>query len=334
MTRGLTDRLAHTRRHLAGFLGADPDGSALVANATTGVALVLHSLDLSRGDEVLTAESGYGAVDFACDARGLRRRPVPLELTAGDDEIAGAVVGAAVPSVTRLAIVDLVSSATARRMPVERIAAGLREKGVPLLVDGAHGPGMLPLSVGDLGADFFVGNLHKWAYAPRSTAIFTVAPRWRSAIRPLVVSWEQNAGFPGNVEFAGTQDYTGWLAAPAGLFALRALGVDRVRTHNADLARYAQQTIGAALGVPASQLPDPGGPVAMRVVPLPGRLPGSQEAALALRERIVDELHTVVAVNAYRGRLLLRLCGQVYNQPGEYERLAADLPALLKNAGA
>ena len=45
-TQGLVDRIAHTRRHLAGFLGADPDGSALVGNTTTGVAVVLQSLGL------------------------------------------------------------------------------------------------------------------------------------------------------------------------------------------------------------------------------------------------------------------------------------------------
>jgi isopenicillin-N epimerase len=329
-TRGLRDRLAHTRRHLASFLGADPDGSALVGNATAGVAVVLHSLGLGTGDEVVTTDHGYGAVDRACDAAGVRRRVVPVPLTASADEIVETLRRVVQTGHTRLVIVDLVASPTARLFPVERIVQALRPTGVPVLVDGAHAPGMLPLRVDAVGADFFVGNLHKWAFTPRGTAILTVAARWRAGIRPTVVSWAQEEGFPRSVEFAGTLDYTGWLAAPIGLFTLRTLGVERVRAHNATLAAYAQHTVGAALGLGPTDLPDPGGPVAMRLVPLPVTGDTGQLAAERLRDRISDELGAEVAVNAWRDRLLLRLSAQVYNRPEEYERLAAGLPKLLR----
>jgi isopenicillin-N epimerase len=329
MTRGLTDRVAHARRYLAGFVGADPDRSALVDNATTGIAVVLNSLDLAPGDEVLTTDHGYGAVDIACAARGLRRRVVPLPLIAGDDEVVAAISGAVVDGRPRLAIVDLVTSPTARRLPVERIASVLRERGIPLLVDAAHAPGMLPLAVDEIGADFLVGNLHKWAFAPRGTGLLTVAPRWRTAIRPLVVSWLQEEGYPASVEWGGTVDRTGWLAAPTGVFVLRTLGIDRVRAHNAALVRYGQETVGAALGVTPDRLPDPGGPLAMRIVPLPSGLPATADTAVRLRERISDELRAEVAVGAWRDGMLLRLSAQVYNRPEDFDRLAAGLPALL-----
>jgi isopenicillin-N epimerase len=330
-TRGLHDRIEHSRRHLATFLGADPDSSALIANTTAGVAVVLGSLGLGYGDEVVTTDHGYGAVRLAVAATGARERVVPVELTAADDEIVSAVTAAVDPSRTRLVIIDLVSSPTARRLPVERIAAALRPTGVPLLVDGAHGPGMMPLAIDALGADFFVGNLHKWAFAPRGTAILSVAPRWRSRMMPRVVSWAQPEGFPRSVESQATIDYTGWLAAPTGLFMLRTLGAERVWAHNSALVRYGQHVVGAALGVPGGQLPDPGGPMSMRVVPLPPSPgePRTDEDAHVLRDRIADRLGVSVAVNQWRGRLLLRLCAQVYNRADEYDRLAEALPDLL-----
>lgn len=328
-TRGLSDRLAHTRRTVAGFLGADPDGSALVTNVTAGVAVVLGSLNGRPGDEIVVTEHGYGAVSLAIAEAGAGIRTVPVGLTASDEEIVAAMLGAVDPARTRLVVLDLVASSTARRMPVEAVARGLRATGVPLLVDAAHAPGMLPMSIDALDADFVVGNLHKWAFAPRGTALLTVSPKWRSAMRTRVVSWAQDAGFPRNVEEHGTTDYTAWLAAPTGLFTLRTLDPERVRRHNADLVAYGQRTVGAALGLTAADLPDPGGPVAMRIVPLPERLPGTVESAVALRDRISDELRTEVAVNPFRGRLLLRLAAQVYNRAEEYDRLAADLPALL-----
>jgi isopenicillin-N epimerase len=326
---GLADRVAHTRRHLAAFLGADPDGSALVSNTTTGVALVLGSLDLGPGDEIVTTEHGYGsvriAVDDTCGRTGAVHRIVPLSPAPTDDQVVDAVTGA-VSGRTRLVIVDQITSTTARLFPVAPIAAALRPARVPVLVDAAHVPGHLPVDVTRLGVDFWVGNLHKWAYAPRGTALFTVAPQWRERIRPLVVSWEQEAGFPTRLEWQGTLDYTPWLAAPTGLFTLRTLGVDAVRAHNLDLVDYGQRVVGAALG---ADLPPAAPGVAMRVVPLPPGLATDRDTAQALRQRIADELSVEVNISVYQGRGLLRLCAQVYNRADEYDRLAERLPALL-----
>lgn len=332
--QGLVDRITHTRRHLAGFLGADPDGTALTTNATTGVAVALQSLRLGPGDEVLTTDHGYGAVDLSvwreCRRTGATHRTLRVPLTATDEEIIEIVRAGLRPGRTRLLVVDQLTSPTARLFPVAAIVGVAREHGVTVLVDAAHAPGMLPASVTGCGADFWVGNLHKWGYAPRGTAVLVVAPAWRDRIEPLVVSWEQEGGFPGNVEWQGTSDYTAWLGAPAGLYTLRSLGVERVRAHNAALAAYGQRVVGDSLGVAPADLPDPGGPtVAMRIVPLPAGLATTLDGAVALRARIAQRLATEVAVNAWSGRGWLRLCGQVYNTADEYERLAVALPALL-----
>lgn len=333
-TQGLVDRIAHARRHLATFLGADPDGAALVGNATTGAGIVLQSLRLRPGDEIVTTNHGYGAValavERACRRTGAVARTLPVPLTATDDETIEIIRAGIRPGTTRLLIVDEITSPTARLLPTAKIIVAAREHDVPVLVDAAHAPGMLPVAVDAVGADFWVGNLHKWAYAPRGTALLAVAPRWRPQIEPLVVSWEQESGFPLRVEWQATLDYTSWLAAPVGLCTLRTLGVERVRAHNAALAVYGQRVVGAALGLSPADLPDPGGPsVAMRIIPLPAGLATTLADATALRLRIADTLATEVAVNAWGGRGWLRLCGQVYNRAEEYDNLARRLPALL-----
>ncbi|TDC79453.1 aminotransferase class V-fold PLP-dependent enzyme [Micromonospora sp. KC606] len=333
-TQGLVDRITHTRRHVAAFLGADPEGTALVGNATTGAAVVLQSIGLRPGDEVLTTDHGYGAVDLSiareCRRTGAGTRALRVPLAATDEEIVQIVRDGLRPGRTRLLVIDQLTSPTARLFPVAAVVGVARERGVPVLVDGAHAPGMLPVEVAAVGADFWVGNLHKWGYAPRGTAALVVAPPWRDRIEPLVVSWEQDAGFPRNVEWQATLDYTSWLSAPAGLFTLRSLGLDRVRAHNAALAAYGQQVVGTALGVAPADLPDPGGPaVAMRLVPLPPGVATTLDAARALRVLIAERLATEVSVVGWHGRGWLRLCGQIYNSPDEYERLAARLPALL-----
>ncbi|QLQ39806.1 aminotransferase class V-fold PLP-dependent enzyme [Micromonospora robiginosa] len=333
-TQGLVDRITHARRHLATFLGADPDGTALVGNVTAGAAVVLQSLALRPGDEVLTTDHGYGAVALSvareCERTQAVSRTVAVPLGATDEEVVEIVRAALRPGRTRLLIVDQLTSPTARLFPAAALVAVARERGVPVLVDAAHAPGMLPASVTSVGADFWVGNLHKWAYAPRGTAALVVAEPWRERIQPLVVSWEQGSGFPTRVEWQATLDYTGWLAAPIGLFTLRSLGVDRVRAHNAALAAYGQRVVGDALGVAPERLPAPGGPaVAMRLVPLPPGVATTLDAARALRAEIADRLGAEVSVAGWNGRGYLRLCGQVYNTPEEYDRLAVRLPTLL-----
>lgn len=329
---GLEERIAHVRRHLAAFVGADPDGSALIENATTGAATVLAGLDVDAGDEIVTTDHGYGAVDLAvdefCRRTGARRRVARMPL-APDDDTAVAAVLDAVTGRTRLVIVDQITSPTARLLPVHRIVEAVRARAgerVAVLVDAAHAPGLLHEPAAGLGADFWVGNFHKWAYAPRGTALLSVAPRWRERLRPLVVSWSQPAGFPGNQEWVGARDYTPWLAAPSGLFVLRSLGVDAVRRHNVALAEHGQALLAAALGVTAparTGLP-------MTVVPLPPGAADDSAAAAALRRRISDELTTEVGLNSWRGRGYLRLSAQVYNRAEDFRRLADGLPELLR----
>lgn len=331
---GLIDRIIHTRRHVAAFLGADPDGSALVPNTTTAVSLVLQSIKLAPADEVLLTDHAYGAVVLAArrQARraGATTRTVALPLGASDAEIVARVRAALRPGKTKLLIIDQIASATATVFPVREMVAAAREHDIPVLVDAAHVPGMLAVDVGAIGADFWVGNLHKWALAPRGTALLAVAPAWRRRIEPLVVSWEQEMGFPLSVEFQGTVDYTPWLVAPSALFTLRTLGWGTVRAHNAALAAYGQRVVGAALGLAPDDLPAAASPdLAMRIVPLPAGLATTQPEAQALRQHIADKLAVETAVNAWGGRGLLRLSAQVYNHADEYDRFAERLPQLL-----
>ncbi len=342
MTRGLLERLAHARRLVAGFLGANPDNTALVANATAAAAVVLGSVHIEQGDEILLTDHGYGAVRLAvdrlCRRTGAVAREVAVPLDASADDVVAEIAAAARPDHTRLAIVDHVASPTAKLFPVARIVSALHEHGVPVVVDAAHAPGMLDVNVESIGADFWFGNMHKWAFASRPTAALVVAPRHRTTVQPLAVSWLQDAGFPTAMEIAGTLDYTAWLAAPTGIETMRALGLDAIRRHNSDLVEYGQRVVADALEIASTDRPQPsfaddrptaGEPVSMRIVPLPSGVADDRPAAIRLRERLASEASCEVQVDVWRGRGQLRLSAQVYNGPDDYDRLAAALPGVI-----
>ncbi|GIH06047.1 aminotransferase class V [Rhizocola hellebori] len=335
ITGDLREREAASRAALAHFLGAEEESCALIGNVTLGASIVLNSIDLREGDEIVITDHSYNAVTLAVQdlhrRRGVRVIVAPVELGSSDAQTVDAIM-AHVGERTRLVIVDEISSATAQRHPVAAIADALRARGVPLLVDAAHAPGMLPKPLADIEVDFWMGNLHKWAFAPTGTALLQVSPRWRDRMAPLAVSHAHPAGFPTHLEQQGTRDFTVWLAAPVGLSVFDRFGERTVQRHNEELAAYGQRVIGQALGLLPQQLPDPGPGVSMRIIPLPEGLAVDQEGIIALRQRIADELRCEVTLNLFRGQTYLRVSAQIYNSEADYDRLADGLPALLRAA--
>jgi isopenicillin-N epimerase len=329
--RELPSALVAARAEVGAFLGATEGSLAFVANATAGASTVLASFPLEPGDAVLLTDHAYGAVRIAADRFVPERRgtvdTVHLPLAADDDELIAAVLGA-VHERTRLVLLDQVTSPTARRLPLVTLVPALQERGVAVLVDGAHAPGMLAVDLERLGADFFVGTLHKWCCAPRGTGVLHAAARWRPALRPLVASWGEADGFPAAFDDTGTQDPTPWLAAPRALRVLESLGLDRLRRHNVELAVAGQLEVARALRVPTTDLPRDAA-VSMQLVPLPEGVAATPAGASALQDRIGAESAVEVAITSFAGRGYVRLSAHAYNAPADYRRLAADLPSLL-----
>lgn len=326
--RELRPLVQAARETAAEFVGADPAGFALVSNATAGANTVLAGFELAPGDEVLVTDHGYGAVAIAvqrvCARGGARMVTVEVPLGADPDTIHDLILGAVTPR-TRLAVVDHVTSPTARLFPVQRIVPALRERGVPVLVDAAHAPGMIDLDLAALDPDFWVGNFHKWVCAPSGAAGLYVGARWQETVRPLVASWNESLGYPRAFDHTGTADFTPWLAIPAALELLGGLGWEQVRRHNNALAAEGQALVAAALGIDPATLPGDDA-VSMRIVPLPPGVVTDEDAAYALYLRIADEIGAEAQAVAWNGQGLLRVSAHAYNTPADYRRLAGGLP--------
>jgi isopenicillin-N epimerase len=329
--RELDGALDQARAEVAQFFGVEADAMAFVPNVTTAVNTVLSCLQLEPGDQVLMTDHTYGAIRIAADRRtqaaGAEVVTVHVPLSADEDEVCGRITEA-VTDRTRLAVLDHVTSPTARRLPLVRLVPELQARGLTVLVDGAHAAGMLDVDLAGVGADFWTGNLHKWCCAPRGTAVLHAAPRRREELRPLVASWGEPFGFPAAFQDVGTQDLTAWLSAPKALRTLGGLDLARVRKHNVELAVAGQLEVARGLGLDSAGLPrDPA--VSMQLVPLPAGVASTREDAEALQARIGTEVAIEVAVTTWQGQGFVRLSAHVYNRPADYALLAAELPSLL-----
>ncbi|MEV7391639.1 aminotransferase class V-fold PLP-dependent enzyme [Streptomyces sp. NPDC091215] len=325
----LPQRLAATRVELADFLRVDAGDLALVPNASAGASVVYNALTRRRGGEIVVTDHGYGAVTMGAErlARrwGGRVRTARVPLGADEDMAYEAVV-AEMGEATDLVVADQITSATARRLPVERIGAEARRRGVPMLVDGAHAPGLLAAPLADETYDFWTGNLHKWGCAPRGTAALVAHGPLRDLLHPLIDSWGAQDPYPDRFDQQGTLDATSYLAAPTSLaFVEHTWGWTAARLYMDRLADHAAHVIGAAFErlTGESSRADVGMSVpGMRLVRLPDGLGCTRIDADALRDRVARELAVEAAFTSFDGIGYLRVSAHVYNTPADYEYFA------------
>jgi isopenicillin-N epimerase len=315
---------------LAAFLGARGDDLAFVENASAGVNAVLRSLDLRAGDEVLTTDHVYGAVgktlDYVCRRAGAQAVRVPLPFPCPGPESVLSALAAGFSARTRLVVLDHITSPTALVLPVREAVDLCHARGVPILVDGAHGPGMLDLDLPALGPDWYTGNCHKWLFAAKGCALLwanPTRPDARRDLHPPVISHYLDLPFPAEFDWVGTRDAAAWLSVTEALAFVRELGPERIRAHNRRLVDEGAALLCEAWGVAASAPPSMRGSMATLPCPFPGE--PTPDGAFALNRRIWAEHRIECMPLAFGGRLWIRVTAQIYNEIDEYQRLADAL---------
>ena len=339
LSRELDDRLDAARASLAAFVGADPDDLAFVTNATGGVNAVLRSRVFAAGDELLTTDHAYNAcrntLNFVAGRAGARvvvaAIPFPV---ASPDEVVDAVLAKVTPR-TRLALLDHVTSPTALILPVEWLIAELAARGVDVLIDGAHAPGMVPLNLATLGATYYSGNCHKWLCAPKGSAFLWTRRDQQPDVRPLTISHGATAVRPGRSRFrlefdwTGTSDPTAWLTVPKAIEYLGALvpgGWPALMARNRGLALDARRLLCAAAGTPPPCPDDMVGSIASVRLP-DGTAEVGWRRPDPLQQRLFEDWRIEVPVMSWPAapRRLVRISAQLYNRREHYERLAQAL---------
>ena len=322
-----TPRMRTAAAAVAEFVGTAAEDLLFVENATTGCNNVLRSFPFAAGDEILVTDHGYGAVTnaahYAASRAGATVRTVELPFPGTTPEAIVAAIDAAITPRTRMLVVDHVCSGSALILPVAAIATSCRARGVVTLVDGAHVPGMLALDIPALGADFYTGNLHKWAMAPRPLGILWAAPEHRAELHPTVISWGYGKGLTAEFDMLGTRDPSAALAAPEGLAFLRDLGLEAMRAWNHALAWESARELAAHWG---TSIPAPEGMYgSMVTLPLAERFGAEPKRIEALRSDLLYGDHIEAQLFAFQGRAWLRVAAQVYNEPADFARLREAL---------
>jgi isopenicillin-N epimerase len=337
MGRRFGGLMATARTALAGFLGADADEVAFQANVTVALNVVARALPLRDGDEILTIDHEYGALDrtwrFMGEHTGSRYvvRPIPLPV----DDAATFVeqVWAGVTDRTRVLFLSHITSPTALILPIGELIARARERGIWTVIDGAHAPGQIDVDLHALGADFYGGNCHKWLMAPKGAGFLYARRDVQHLVEPLVVSWGWQARDPGPSRFVdeqqaqGTRDPAAYLAVPAAIAFQRANDWAAVRAGCHQSVERAIEQMASLTGLPPIAADPARWHGQLATMPLP-------ECDVAVVKRQLYDRHRVeIPILRWNDRPYARISVQGYNTAADVDALVAGLRDVLHLGG-
>lgn len=333
--RELPHLLRESRVTLGNYLNADADDLVYIPNATHGVNIVAHSLQLKPEDEILTSDHEYGACDytwdFICGKTGARYVHHHISLPVRSNEAIIEEFWQGVTPRTKVIYLSQITSSTALRLPVEKICQKARQTGILTIIDAAHSPGQIPVDIQALDADIVFANAHKWLMNAKGSAFLYVRRELQERIEPLVVSWGYHATpdiatgsrFVDYLQWTGTKDPTAALTVPDAIQFMKDHDWDNVRRDCHQLLRDAIERICDLTGMPPLYPLDSEFYSQMGIAPLP------LSDLMTLKARLYDEYKIEIPLTEWQDRQFIRISVQGYNTQEDIDALVSALEILL-----
>ena len=331
--RRINGLLAESREILGRFLNISGDDLVFFPNPTTAINMVVRSLKLEPGDEVLASNHEYGAMDrtwrFICKLSGAQYINHKIPLPVHDPEAFIAQFISGISPKTKVIFLSHITSPTALIFPIEEIVKIARQSGILTIIDGAHAPGQITLNLKSIGADIYTGALHKWLGAPKGSAFLYVRKDLQDIFEPLVVSWGYESETHGKSRFIdyhewqGTRDLAAFLSVPAAIAFQEQHGWHSIRADCHNLATQARRRINYITGL-ESICPE-------------GNIWFSQMCAIRVpklgnnhyQPRLYENYRIEIPVIQWQGDTFLRLSVQGYNQETDIDLLVRAVGELL-----
>lgn len=332
--RRIKDLLFESRQRLGEYLGVDAQSLVYYPNPTTAINMVARCLSLEPGDEILTTNHEYGAMDriwrFICRKTGASYHIQPIEVPVTSAEKLVEELFSGVTMRTKAIFISHVTSPTALIFPVQTICKKAREMGILTIVDGAHAPGQIDLDLKTINADIYVGACHKWLCAPKGSAFLYANPSIQDSLEPLIVSWGFESDKPGPSRFIdyhewqGTRDLAAFLAVPAAIEFQNNHNWPLLRQQCHELASSARARMNAVTNCP-SLSPDSHSWFSQMVsVILPNPIQPD-----ALQSILYDRYRIEVPLFIWNDIPVMRISIQVYNCAEDIDYLVSTLSSLL-----
>lgn len=321
------------REKLSTYMGCDSLDVFFTPNPTFAINTIMRSLDLQEGDEILSTNHEYGAMDriwsFYCKKSGAQyiRQNISLPVQTKEQLIEEFWKG--YNSKTKIIFLNHISSCTALVFPVKEICDRARELGLITIIDGAHVPGQLDLNIADLNPDYYTGTLHKWMLAPKGSSFLYVKKQLQNILDPLIVGWGYESVSPGESQFLDYQDYQGtrdisaFLATPKVIEFLE-------RNNWSEIAKQSKAIVLANYQRFCDLLhTQPLCPISEEFLVQMASVPVKTSNPVGLKELLFNQYKIEIPVMSLNGNFYLRYSINGYNSQEDLDVLYAALQDIL-----
>lgn len=327
--------LKTAREKLSSYIGCNPLDVFFTPNPTFAINTIMRSLDLQEGDEILSTNHEYGAMDriwsFYCKKSGAKyiRQNISLPVQSKEQLVEEFWKG--YNSKTKIIFLNHISSCTAFVFPVKEICDRAKELGLITIIDGAHVPGQLDLNVAELNPDFYTGTLHKWMLAPKGSSFLYVKKELQATLEPLIVGWGYESVSPGESQFLDYQDYQGtrdisaFLATPKVIEFLETNHWDAVAKQSRAIISSNYQRFCDLLKT------KPVCPISDEFLVQMASIPVTTSNPIGLKELLFNKYKIEIPVMSLNGNCYLRYSINGYNSQEDLDVLYAALQDILSS---
>lgn len=227
---------------LATVAGCSPDELIITRNTTESLDMIIGGLDWKPGDEAVMAEQDYPAMlDMfrqVSKRYGVINRVISVPNHPKSDEEIVNLYASAITDKTKLLMVCHMINITGQILPVRKICDMAHEKGVQVMVDGAHSFAHFKFLIPELNCDYFGSSLHKWLSVPLGAGILYVKKEKIPNVWPLIAEGERKPDDISRLNHIGTHPVHTDLAIVDALEFYDIIGAERKEARLRFLQNY------------------------------------------------------------------------------------------------
>jgi selenocysteine lyase/cysteine desulfurase len=317
MWRTLEPQVETVRERLAAEFGCDPEEMAITRNASEALEICIFGLDLKPGDEVLTTNQDYPRMLNSWKQRerrhGIKLNQIPFPVPPPSTNDLYERFARAITPRTKVIHFCHITNLTGQIFPVKRICQLGRERGIEVIVDGAHAFAHFPFKHSDLDCDYYGTSLHKWLLAPHGTGFLYVRKSKIKNLWPLMAADAKQDEDIRKFEEIGTHPAANHNAIAEALTFHEGIGIERkaarLRYLKERWARRLESSVGARVLTPY----DPQQSCGLALFNIESVDPIKLGAHLWERHRIIV---TPIVHEEFRG---IRVTPNVYTTLGEID---------------
>lgn len=308
--------LQKSKEALGKFIGAHPDDFVFTMNPSYAMNIIAKSLKLNPGDEILSTNHEYGAMDrtwnYYCAKSGAKyiQQKISIPIQSKKDFLTEFWSG--LNENTRVIFISHITSMSATIFPVKEICDRAKELGLLTIVDGAHVPGHIPLNIRELNPDIYTGACHKWLLTPKGSSFLYCKKDIQNDFDPLIISWGYEAEIPGKSKFLdyhqlqGTRDYSAFLTMPSAIEFREKYNWDEVAQSCRKMIQTNYQDLCSIFET------EPVCPISEEFLGQMCSIPIPTDDALKLKNILYNQYKIEIPVFTLNGQVYTRLSTQAY----------------------